>query len=577
MQEGQILGGRYRLGSRIGTGSFGAVYEGQHASLAQQVAIKVFRTDVVTMVGGPDRVLADAKAASRVHHRNIVDVYDLGKTDQTVYVVAERVVGRTLHEHLVRSGRLPWSRARGVALQIAAALKAAHKRNVLHRGLRAANCFVLEDPTASTDELRIDALRIKVSDFGFAHPGLAGGSRGEEHTSPFVGDAAYTAPELSHGGAPTVRSDLYAFGVLLYRMVTGALPFEGATPFQVLAAHVERPVPSPRQRVSSLPEALDAVIMRALAKDPGERFESARELEVALDEVPPETEGEPTTSEPEAEGAPEAALEEGVTGEHRRAEPPPAAASRDEAMHAAFERRDEDVGVPTSTFDRRTLAPYFGPPVTAQELPPEPTVVLGASLFALRGAPAPVGSMPVQPPESTIVLSSLPSPGAAAAAGIPPTQRLTGNSFDGSEEPTTCFRAGRAPTATVALPPFEARHRVVPAHVPGGPAPIAPHVAAARAPMPMAPLPSHEPLVRPRVHTPAMVQATLAHAPATLSMTAPGPTAISATSVLLIGAAVALAGALLGLAIACPARGTTRLHPIELPADHAHPGRTRHA
>ncbi len=592
------MGGRYRLGQLLGAGSFGRVYEGHHTSLAQRVAIKVFRPDIVAMAGGADRVLMDVRAASRVHHRNIVDVHDLGRLDDTVYVATELVLGRTLHGMLVESGRLPWSRARAVALQIAAALKAAHKRNVVHRGLRAANCFVLESPAQVAAELRI-----KVSDFGFAHPALAGGGRGEEHTPPFVGDTAYTAPELNGGAATSVRSDVYAFGVLLYRMLTGVLPFEGGTPYQVLAAHASQPVPPLRGKVRSVPAEVEAIVLRALAKDPSERFESARELELALEEVA--TRGD---------DLPEAALDEVETGQHAQAKAPqvavthgpapselesrvPPPPARDDAMHAAFDRREE-VGElhATSMFDRQMLVPYFGPAVADHTAPPEPTIQLGASMFSELGPQArPVATafpqlmsrvQPVapalasptsgdrgEPLEATILDAGARPPTAEStvvfsgrgARPLPTTERLQEvvprKVIEAAvDEPTLHFLAGRPVTATILLP--ERGRGLVGASLPASPvlptAAVAPSVA----------LPAISP---PDACIPAPVPAQALAPPGAPTLppvrpAVPGsaPVAISLVQVLVIGVAVAIAGALVGLAIACPAGGPSSFRsPIE--------------
>lgn len=567
-QEGQILGGRYRLGQLLGTGSFGRVYEGHHTSLAQRVAIKVFRKDFVAHAGGPGRVLVDARAAARVHHRNVVDVHDLGPLDDTVYIATELVLGRTLHALLVQAGRLSWPRARGVALQIVAALKAAHKRNVLHRGLRAANCFVLEDPTRAGGELGL-----KVSDFGLAHPGVAGGGRGEEHTSPFVGDASYTAPELARGEAASVQSDVYAFGVILYRMLTGVLPFEGGTPYLVLAAHVSRPPRPPREVVGSIPAEVEAIVLRALAKDPGERFESARELELALEEVSAREEGSPE------DAVPSAALDEAATGQHAQARPlvqpaaaqAPAPPARDEAMHAAFERREEPgEALATSMFARPAMVPYFGP-ADAPEAPPEPTIQLSAAMFLQLGgyargeapaysqhvptSPEPTvmlgaGAQSLQPSESTTLL---PPP-------VPPTARLDDPRASGDaaiDGPTTHF-----PRASLAA-------MMRPAPSPGHGMGSLPHIAPAPAPMPAvvghapvigasasayaaAPMPTPAPVPAPaRPVMPMPVAAPRMRAPAR-------PSAFPATGIFIIGAAVAIAGIVIALALTCPAHGASR-------------------
>lgn len=606
--EGQILDGRYRVGELLGTGSFGRVYEGHHTSLAQRVAIKVFRSDVVVLAGGPDRVLVDARAASRIRHRHVVDVHDIGRLADTVYVVTELVLGRTLHAFLVQAGRLPWSRARGVALQIAAALEAAHEAGVLHRGLRAANCFVLEDlaPTAAGEP------RLKVSDFAFTLPGLAGGGRGEEHTSPFVGDAAYTAPELAKGGAASVQSDIYAFGVLLHRTLVGALPFEGGTPYQVLAAHVERPVPSLRERVRSISAEVEAIVLRALAKDPSERFGSMRELAEALAQAVGEAD----------EAAPSAALDELVMRQHGQA-PAPAAPEHDEDMHAAFEQRQDEAGeLPTSMFDRRV--PYFGP-TDASAAWPEPTIQLGFAMLEKHALELPsvvASGMPQLMPGVRQVQSSFPHlmssvqyvpshdggaseptmflDGAASSPTPDPTMLLGGgvqspipSHLGGQREtdddfvdgPTLHHPIRSVPPATEHLAPPLAGRRSMALDAPspavpfGSPmsayaaGPIVPH-ASTPAALHGAPVVAHAPvLAAVAVHAAAP---TIGHAPARGPVTAhssaarlagPAPRLLpqhhpsasvssttAAINVLIIMIALVIAGTLVLLALTCPSR-----------------------
>lgn len=525
MRSDKILGGRYRLGEQLGQGSLGRVLEAQHIALAQQVAVKIILAEVVRTAGGPRRVLARAKAAARVHHRNLVDILDVGQVDDTVYVVTERMPGRTLRDELRQAGRLRWPRARAVALQIVAALKAAHKRDVLHRGLNTSNCFVLEDPAEPEG-----GPLIKVSDLGLGHPTSSETGLEQERTSPLITNASFAAPELGNGEAPTVQTDLYALGVVLYHILTGELPFEGATPFLVLTAHAERPVPPPRSKVPSIPGAVEAVVLRALTKDPRERFASARELELALTDIPAEAEvdaaadeDEPADDPPTARSpAPQAvrAARAPVVAPPTAAPPVPTAAppapavrtpapvpTRNEAMHAAFEAQQLDGSEPTPTalFDARAMAPQLR---EAQRLVafPRPALPPRTTTEIAAPPPAPVIA-PISAAEETVVLDP--------AAG----------------------RAHEPAEETVVLPEPMFRRKTERAAI---------HTVVAPAPPPA---PSIQVTVRAR---PAAVPP-----PQVLLHPVPRPRPAGSSSrlpLLIVGASMVIAAVLIGLASTCPAQ-----------------------
>ncbi|MEM9461546.1 MAG: protein kinase [Myxococcota bacterium] len=493
MDEGQILDGKYRLGRLLGEGSLGRVFEAQHTSLARTVAIKVFYGDLMVVAGGAERFLADARAARKVRHHNVVDVHEFGQIDEfTVYVVMERVEGCTLHAYLERHGRLGWLSARAIAQQIVAALKAAHRRRVLHRGLKATNCFVIRDGSPDLKPW------IKVSDFAIVRTGAATLDPTADQTSVFLGDPAYAAPELDAESEPSVQSDVYAVGVLLYRMLTGVLPFTGDTPFHVLLAHAEEPVPSAREKVESITPEVDAIIQRALAKDPSERYESVRELEQALDEVPESAESstrspadraadraadppkDPPKDRAHDEDAPGGPLDERETGLHRHAEQAPDRPVRDEAMHAAFERREEDDEPATSMFAPPRLFSYYGP--AAQQLELEAPAPAGSGTMSPPGVlarsepvrPAPAQPGPVRP---GVVPPALARPVSFPPAFAPPVSI-----------PPALARPGASPTAPVQSAQTKPAH-APPASIPPAfvPAPIG--LEPARPPVPAPALP----------------------------------------------------------------------------------------
>lgn len=578
---GTVLDGRYRVERKVGRGSLGTVYEAQHTSLTRRVAVKVLLPSVVARVGDADRFLAAVRAASKVRHPNVVDVHEFGKLGDTVYVAMDFVVGRTLEDLLKKEGPLTWRRARGVVLQIVGALKAAHKRGVLHRGLHPGNCFVLEGADAQKEPT------IKVSDFILANNGFAAiaGADGGPTTSRFVGKPTYAAPELKDV-EPSAQSDIYACGVLLYRMLTGELPFDGGTPFQIMEAHAERPVPPPRRKVPAIPEEIEAIILRALAKEPRERFASARELEVALDDVAADAQGGPL----EGTDAPAEVVDDAATGPHMQAKGPetPAAPARDEALHAEFERQMNEPAevLPTSMFDRRHLAPYYE--AAAEQLGLLPPAGVNHQVPQAHAQPAavPWGAMGYEPPMPTVHVAApgvedvpleptVHFPAASRAARVEPESTVllgAPNVYDGASIPPTerLDDLAHRPAAAASAEAGEATVHLPRGGLPTAAIPVRPN--ADRAPMtvsvtqrtPAVPLRvGVAPPVHPRgqVHGGEAMQvpSSVPTSPATpvrVAMSPPAapqvpasPPTLSTMHLIVIGVAVAVVGALVGLAL----------------------------
>jgi serine/threonine-protein kinase len=279
--EGRCLDGRYRLAELIGEGGFGRVYRAEQLDTGDSVAIKV-----IGPVGSADRDVArqfdaEVAAASRVHHGNVAAIFDHGRTeDGLLYLVMEHVSGRTLASLLDQDGALPLDRALDVTVQILHAVAAAHAAGVVHADLKSANILI-------RDRHRNE--QVKLIDFSIARllhdseHNTAVWGRGHR----IAGTPAYMAPEVVAGHAPTQAADLYAVGVLLHRMVTGALPFVGENSLDIMMQHLDEPVVRPGERFAhlGLPAALDDIIVRALAKDPAARFADAAELIRALEAV----------------------------------------------------------------------------------------------------------------------------------------------------------------------------------------------------------------------------------------------------------------------------------------------------
>lgn len=280
--SGIVLDGRYRLVSLLGAGGMGHIYEGTHFALDRRVAIKVLPSELSTDARFRARFSREARAVARITHRNVVQIMDFGETPTgLVYFVMEFLEGRDLGAVLRDTGRLPWPRARHLLLQAASALKAAHAHGIVHRDIKPGNCFVLDLP----HEGLVDV--VKLLDFGIAKvldgtpltlSPLTGGE--------IVGTASYMAPEQAQGEPLDARSDVYSLGIMAYEMLTGQVPFVGVNFVHVVTRHIhDRPAPLHRVVPDIIPD-VEELVLRALAKDPADRFQSMADLEAAVLAVP---------------------------------------------------------------------------------------------------------------------------------------------------------------------------------------------------------------------------------------------------------------------------------------------------
>jgi serine/threonine-protein kinase len=277
---GTVLGGKYRIGKKIGSGGIGAVYAAEHTTLGHEVAVKVLRGAAAKDGSEIARLRREAYIQVHVEHPNIARVMDLDQMpDGSIYVVMERLHGRSLADKMARELVTP-----GFAIPMFAgvcrALEAAHQKGVVHRDLKPGNVFLCEDGTA------------KVLDFGMSKLNAGEALTQAGYT---LGTPEYMAPEQCIGAAVEARTDLYALGVLMYEALTGALPIQSSNRRELLDLHQRQIPKSMRARRPDLdiPEALDAIVMQCLAKRPNDRPPSAREVEQALTAI--STEGMPLT------------------------------------------------------------------------------------------------------------------------------------------------------------------------------------------------------------------------------------------------------------------------------------------
>ncbi|HLF28682.1 MAG TPA: tetratricopeptide repeat protein [Anaerolineae bacterium] len=283
---GTLLQGRYRLDAELGRGGMGAVYRAHDTLLDRTVAVKLLASATLGSEGRA-RLLREAQAVAKLNHPNIVSIYDAGEvdpsaapeTDRVPFIVMELVEGQSLFERNPHA----LDEIRSIAQQICAALDHAHAHGIVHRDLKPENVIITfsPEPAGLAVELPAQPLRVKLMDFGLAR------STASRLTveGALIGTVFYLAPEQALGQPVDRRADLYALGVMLYELTTGRLPFEGDDPLAVIAQHIHAPVTPPGSYRADLPAAFEAVILKLLAKNPADRFASAREVARALAEV----------------------------------------------------------------------------------------------------------------------------------------------------------------------------------------------------------------------------------------------------------------------------------------------------
>jgi beta-lactam-binding protein with PASTA domain/predicted Ser/Thr protein kinase len=258
-QPEQVVSGRYRVLRKIGGGGMADVYLCEDLTLGRRVALKVMLQRFLDDPNFVERFRREAKAAAGLNQANLVSIYDWGEVDGTYYIVMEYVEGETLKDLVRRQGRLGGSEAVRISLQLLAALEFAHRTGIVHRDIKPQNVMLDRDGN------------VKVMDFGIARAA----DSGMTEAGSILGTAQYLAPEQARGLRVDERSDLYSVGIVLYEMLTGTVPFKGDSAVTVALKHVNEMAAEPAQLVPGMPYALNQIVLKAIAKDPDQRYQTA--------------------------------------------------------------------------------------------------------------------------------------------------------------------------------------------------------------------------------------------------------------------------------------------------------------
>ncbi|MBP3915823.1 Stk1 family PASTA domain-containing Ser/Thr kinase [Clostridium sp.] len=262
---GEVLGNRYELMEKIGEGGMAIVYKARDNKLSRLVAVKILKKEFANNKDISDKFKKEATAVANFSDANIVNVLDVGHEEEgnIDYFVMEYVNGKTLKELIVENGKLNYTVAISIAIQIAKALECAHKNNIIHRDVKPQNILVTESGL------------VKVTDFGIAKSST---SATITNTTTIMGSAHYLSPEQAKGTFIDLRSDIYSLGIVLYEMVTGILPFDGESPVTIALKHIQSEPVEPKKHNASIPDSLNNLIMKSISKESINRYQNCREL-----------------------------------------------------------------------------------------------------------------------------------------------------------------------------------------------------------------------------------------------------------------------------------------------------------
>lgn len=265
--KGQKINDRYEIIKTIGEGGMANVYLAHDTILDRMVAVKILRGDLADDEKFVRRFQREAIAASSLSHPNIVEMYDVGEDNGKYFIVMEYVDGRTLKSLIKKRGALTLPEVVDIMLQLTSAIAHAHESYIIHRDIKPQNVMILEDG------------RVKITDFGIA---MALNSNEITQTNSVMGSVYYMPPEQANGNGSTTKSDIYSLGILMYELVTGKVPFKGDSAVEIAIKQIKDKIPSICEMDSSIPQSIENVVLKASAKNPKNRYDSAEEMNADL-------------------------------------------------------------------------------------------------------------------------------------------------------------------------------------------------------------------------------------------------------------------------------------------------------
>ena len=258
---GMLIGDRYEILEKIGTGGMSDVYKAKCHKLNRFVAVKVLKQEFGENENFVSKFKVEAQAAAGLMHPNIVNVYDVGNENGINYIVMELVEGITLKKYIEKKARLSVKEAISIAIQVSMGIEAAHNNHIIHRDIKPQNIIISKDG------------KVKVTDFGIAKAATS-----NTITSNVMGSVHYTSPEQARGGFSDEKSDIYSLGITLFEMLTGRVPFNGDTTVAIAIKHIQEPMPSPREFVGEIPLSVEQIVYKCTQKSPDRRYQSMPEL-----------------------------------------------------------------------------------------------------------------------------------------------------------------------------------------------------------------------------------------------------------------------------------------------------------
>lgn len=258
---GMIIGERYEILEKIGTGGMSDVYKAKCHKLNRFVAVKVLKQEFSENANFVSKFRVEAQAAAGLMHPNIVNVYDVGEENGIYYIVMELVEGITLKKYIEKKARLSYKEAVSIAIQVSMGIEAAHNNHIIHRDIKPQNIIISKEG------------KVKVTDFGIAKAATS-----NTITSNVMGSVHYTSPEQARGGYSDEKSDIYSLGITLFEMLTGRVPFNGETTVAIAIKHIQEEMPSPRDYVPEIPESVNQIVLKCCQKSPDRRYQSMGEL-----------------------------------------------------------------------------------------------------------------------------------------------------------------------------------------------------------------------------------------------------------------------------------------------------------